>query len=82
MKIENLRTEGSNGVKDLCGLALHLGSRDPFRQLQNDDGSCVGDLMCFLEDNPGCIGAIYDWISENYEAESDDSNESDEDLED
>lgn len=78
MKIENLRTEGSRGVQDLCGLVRHLGSKDPFNQLQNNDGSCVGDLMCFLEDNSGCIEAIYNWISENYE---DELNESEEDIE-
>jgi len=35
----------------------------------NNDGSCVGDLMCFLEDNPGAIRAIYEWVDSEYEEE-------------
>ena len=64
-----LPSEGNRGFRALCGLAAALGPKDPCHQLMNNDGSCVGDLICFLEDNPGAIKAIYDWVEEEYEDE-------------
>ena len=73
-----LPTEGNRGFSALCQLCRHLGFKDPFNQLMNNDGiSCVGDLMCFLEDNPGAIGALYDWINDNYRAELEEEDEDD-----
>ena len=66
---EQLPTEGNRGFRALCGLAAALGAKDPCHQLINNDGSCVGDLMCFFEDNPGAIQAVYDWVEKNYESE-------------
>ena len=65
----HLPTEGNRGFRALCGLAAALGAKDPCHQLLNNDGSCVGDLMCFLEDNPGAIRAIYEWVDSEYEEE-------------
>jgi hypothetical protein len=50
----------------LCKLASKLGYKDPFYQLQNSDGSVVGDLLAFFEDNPGACEAVIEWASENY----------------
>lgn len=61
-----LPTEGKSGLEALCGLSRHLGYKDPFHQLMNADGSAVGDLICFLEDNPGAIKSIYNWIDKEF----------------
>jgi hypothetical protein len=47
-----------NTVKGLCKMASQLGYKDPAFQLLNSDGSVVGDLLYFLEDNPGAIEAV------------------------
>ena len=60
-------------VKGLCGLVRKLGYRDPFHQLHNDDGTVVGDLLCFLEDNPGACLTVIDWIALHFGIEEDDS---------
>ncbi len=52
-------------VEGLCGLARRLGYRDPLFQLTNRDGSVVGDLLYFLEDNPGACEAVIGWVSDN-----------------
>jgi hypothetical protein len=58
------RNEGSTGVENLCKLARTLGYKDSQYFGQFKDG-CYGDLINFLEDNPGCIEAIKEWIGEN-----------------
>jgi len=60
----------------LCKLARKLGYKDPHGQLSNRDGSCVGDLLYFLDDNPGVCEAIINWVSQNFA--TDDSVEDDE----
>jgi hypothetical protein len=57
-------TEGETGVKNLCRLTNAIGYKDPqyFGQFAHD-GS-YGDLIEFLEDNPGAVEAIIDWIGE------------------
>ena len=60
---ENLnRTEGSEGVKNLCQICQSLGYEDKMYFGQLSNGCCIGDLIEFLEDNPGAIGAIVEWI--------------------
>lgn len=66
-EILSLNTEGNRGLQNLCKVACAIGYTDPTRQLINNDGSCVGDLLCFLEDNPGAIDALLEWITENME---------------
>ena len=56
--IDELNTEGSRGVNDLCGLCQDLGYRGVSGKL--------GDLEEFLADNPGAIEAVYNWVRENY----------------
>lgn len=65
----NLRSDGNRGFQDLCHLVEELGYRNFPQQLQNNNGTFVSSLTNFLEDNPGAIQSIYDWIEENYEEE-------------
>lgn len=72
-------------VEGLCGLARKLGYKDPLYQLQNKDGSVVGDMLYFFEDNPGAIEAVIEWVEENYEDyfdNGDDEDSDEDDLED
>ena len=57
------RTEGRQGLINLCKLVGALGYRDQFKQGQLDSTTSIGDLVLFLEDNPGAIEAITTWIS-------------------
>lgn len=65
-------------VVGLCKLANKLGYRDPFQQLINSDGSCVGDLLDFFEDNPGAIEEVINWVADQYGNEEYDEDEDDE----
>ena len=78
--IDNLPIEGNSGIKSLCRIADELGYNDPLHQIVNNDGSCIGDLICFLEDNPGAIEAIINWTKDNYQEELDEINSDDEDY--
>lgn len=61
-EIESMRPT----VEGLCRLARKLGYKDPCGQLVNRDGSCVGDLLYFFEDNPGALEAVLEWTLENH----------------
>lgn len=61
------RNEGSKGFSNLCKIARALGYRDPLFQGSLSQGGYSGDLMIFLEDNPGAIEAIMNWIVEQGE---------------
>ena len=61
-EFENLRTEGNRGFQDLCVLARSVNGPAYFQQLINNNGTSVSDLIEFLENNPGAIQAIYDWV--------------------
>ena len=54
--------EGRRGVERLCQLAGDLGYRDPHHSMQLTSTACVGNLFMFLEDNPGAIEAIVNWV--------------------
>ena len=65
MDQENLyRDEGRRGVENLCTLVSALGYKDPMYFGQLTSKACLGDLVCFLEDNSGAIKAIYSWIQD------------------
>jgi hypothetical protein len=68
-EFQNLRNEGGRGFQDLCKLAEELGYDGAPQQLQNNNGTFVSSLIYFLEDNPGAVQSIYDWVHENYEEE-------------
>lgn len=59
------RVEGRAGVTNLCQVARAIGYKDPVYFGQLTSKAAIGDLICFLEDNPGAIEAIYDWIRDN-----------------
>lgn len=57
--------EGGNGVRNFCRLVRALGYKDRqyFGQFAHD--GCYGDLLRFLEDNPGCLETMFEWIAES-----------------
>ncbi len=62
---ENLsRNEGTTGVKNLCRIVHAMGYKDRQYFGQFHQAGSYGDLITFLEDNPGCVEAIKDWIAE------------------
>lgn len=64
--------------KGLCALARSLGYHDGrIQQLLNDDGSSASDFIEFVEDNPGVIEAICDWVLDNVELEEEDDPDED-----
>jgi len=62
IKHNNLhRTDGHKGVSNLCKLVRALG----YRESRHFGQGSTSDLVEFLEDNPGAIEAIIDWIDDN-----------------
>lgn len=57
------RTDGEKGVQNLCKILNALGYHDKqyFGQFQ---GGSYGSLIMFLEDNPGAVEAITNWVAE------------------
>jgi hypothetical protein len=82
-EVEDLRTEGESGVEDLAKMARALGYKGACDQLQLNNGAFVSDIIALLEDNPGIVSAIYDFVidhSGSYEGiEPEDPEEEDED---
>ena len=58
-----------SNINDLCGLACDLGYKDPLRQLINSNGSCVGDLLYMISDNPGLCEVMIEWLADTYGGE-------------
>lgn len=56
--------EGQRGVKNLCQITRALGYKDPNYFGQLSSNASIGDLILFLEDNPGAITAILEWVAE------------------
>lgn len=60
------RTEGRKGVENLATLVHFLGYSDFQHYGQfNRSGAALGDIIEFLEDNPGAIKALQNWIRDN-----------------
>lgn len=55
--------ENEEGVRNFCRLLNAMGYRDPqyFGQFA---GASYGDLIRFLEDNPGAMEVLVEWIAE------------------
>lgn len=70
--IENLRIRKSD---DLCKMAEDLGYKCPWGQLQCNNGAFVSSLLDFLDDNPGAMEAIQEWVLENCDLEETDDEE-------
>ena len=64
----HFRGEGEEGIKNLARLCRGLGYADPMNFGQFD-GASYGDLIYFLEDNPGLVEHILTWVEENFEEE-------------
>ena len=60
---ENVRSvEGRRGVEAVCKFARALGYKDPQYWGQLTSTACVGDLIYMLEDNPGMVEAMFEWV--------------------
>lgn len=65
IEVEKLdRTEGPKGVENLAKLVHFMGYSDFQHYGQLRGGACLGDILEFLEDNPGAIEALQNWIRE------------------
>jgi hypothetical protein len=63
IEVERLdRTEGPKGVENLAKLVHFMGYEDFQRYGQIRGGAALGDILEFLEDNPGAIEALHNWI--------------------
>ena len=71
------RNEGRQGVENLCLLIRALGYKDDLNYYgqfnRSGLGGALGDLFEFLEDNPGAITAMIEWISDSKVKEWEDS---------
>jgi len=56
--------DGERGVKNLCRLTRAIGYKDPLHFGQFHQQGAYGDLINFLEDNPGAVQAIRQWIED------------------
>jgi hypothetical protein len=56
--------EGSRGVQNLCKLTGAIGYRDRMNRMGYYGDAPLGNLIDFLEDNPGAMEAIVNWIGE------------------
>lgn len=63
---QGMRFEGNAGVRNLAILANKLGYKDTTYFGQFGQAS-YGDLIDYLEDNPGAIEAVYNFMNENSE---------------
>lgn len=55
--------EGQRGVKNLAKLVNAVGYSDTIGRIgQMVGGACLSDIFVFLEDNPGAIAALVDFI--------------------
>jgi len=56
------RLEGRKGVEAMCQLAAALGYKDPMYFGQLTSKATIGDLLCMMEDNPGMLEAMIEWV--------------------
>lgn len=54
--------EGRRGVESMCQFARALGYQDPQYWGQMTSKACLGDLVMLLEDNPGMMEAMVEWV--------------------
>lgn len=75
-KLLDMRVRGS---EDLCLIAEELGYKSTGRfainQLQCNNGAFVSSLLSMLDDNPGLMENIQEWLSDNHPDVNDDEDE-------
>jgi len=74
-EIERFRVRKS---EDICKLIEELGYNDQPRQLQCSNGAHVSSLLHFLDDNPGLMEVMVEWIADNHAEEDNEECEEDE----
>jgi hypothetical protein len=80
-EIEYLSTEGTRAVEDLAKMANALGYRSRFSHLQLNNGCFVSDILNMLEDNPGMVEAMYQFILDHADSYNIEDNETEDDEE-
>lgn len=58
------RLEGETGVANLAKIVEAIGYKDPQYNWTLRNGASIGSLVMFLEDCPGAVEAINNWIRE------------------
>ncbi|MFY4731218.1 hypothetical protein [Nitrospira sp. BLG_2] len=56
--------EGSSGIQNLCKLLGDMGYHDRMNRMGHYGDQPLGNLVDFLEDNPGAMEAIITWIGD------------------
>lgn len=59
-EIESIRPE--SGAEGLALMARKLGYESRFGQLMFNNGATASDLFEFLDDNPGAVEAVLQWV--------------------
>lgn len=55
--------EGRRGVENFAKIVNAIGYSDTINRYgQMRGGACLGDIFVFLEDNPGALEALIEWI--------------------
>ena len=74
-EFEDLHTEGSRAVEDLALLSSRMGYRPFCEQLTLNNGKSVSHILEMLEDNPGMVEAMYNWVLDKYDFQEEDEEE-------
>ena len=66
MNKKDFQNQNLRNTADLC-LCIEqvVGEAEEPQQLQHSNGAFLSSLGHFLDDNPGCIEAIQEWMLEN-----------------
>lgn len=67
--IDSARWSGTKGPENFAYLVERLTGNPAIKQLQFDNGAYVSSILEFMEDNPGLVDAMVEWIVDNYEEE-------------
>lgn len=65
-------------VVGICELARKLNYHDSLRFGSLDSQNCLGDLVEFLNDNPGAINAMIEWTADAYGTDEEEDDEEEE----
>ena len=84
-EIESLHTEGSRAIEDLAKMAEGLGYGEGFGQMQLNNSCYVSSLLDMLQDNPGMVEAMHQFVLDHessYDELVDEEDDPEEDEED
>lgn len=76
--IDTSRWEGEKATENFAYLCERLVGRPGIQQLAFNNGCYVSGILEFMEDNPGLVQAMVEWVEENYESEIEEKEEEEE----